>query len=183
MYVQSENIVVRGFVREDAARLYSIVREPGVRRFMPDWAEGYSCPQDYHPLIDWFIKQQDQTDISIGRRYVVALPEGGEMIGVVGVGLEETLNEVEVAYFMAEAYQRKGYMKEAVDNLVDWCFKVSEIPYLILTIDCANGPSNALAEKCGFRLFERRTPIGHKQPNMESDDYFYYRKHNGKSHD
>ena len=26
-------------------------------------------------------------------------------------------------------------------------------------------------------LFEKRTPISHKQPNMESDSYFYYRKY------
>ena len=33
------------------------------------------------------------------------------------------------------------------------------------------------AEKCGFELFEKRMPIGHKQPNMESDSYFYYRRY------
>lgn len=44
-------------------------------------------------------------------------------------------------------------------------------------IDCANIHSCHLAEKCGFELFEKRTPMGHKQPNMESDSYFYYRRY------
>lgn len=57
------------------------------------------------------------------------------------------------------------------------CFTVSDIDYLVLTIDCANTPSCRLAETCGFELFEKRTPIGHIQPNMESDSYFYYRKY------
>lgn len=88
---------------------------------------------------------------------------------------EDTLNEVEVAYFMCEQYQRRGYTKQAVNAITKWCFTISDIPYLILTIDCANTPSCTLAEKCGFELFEKRTPIGHAQPNMESDSYFYYR--------
>lgn len=76
---------------------------------------------------------------------------------------------------MSENHQRKGYTIEAVNELVNWCFNVSDMEYLILTIDCANTASCKLAEKCGFELFEKRTPIGHKQPNMESDSYFYYR--------
>ena len=131
----------------------------------------------YYKAIDWFEKQQDNTDISIGRRYAIALPDTDKMIGMIGVGLEKTLNEIEAAYFMSEKYRRKGYTKEAIDALVEWCLKVSDIKYLILTIDCANIPSNKLAEKSGFELFEKRTPIGHKQPNMESDSYFYYRKY------
>lgn len=80
------------------------------------------------------------------KRYAVALKDTDVMIGMVGMGLEDTVNEVEV-------------------------------PYLILTIDCANVPSLKLAEKCGFTLFEKRTPIGHKQPNMESDSYYYLRRY------
>ena len=78
---------------------------------------------------------------------------------------------------MSEKYQMKGYTKEAINALVEWCFNVSDIKHLILTIDCTNIPSCHLAKKCGFELFEKRTPIGHKQPNMESDSYFYYRKY------
>lgn len=85
------------------------------------------------------------------------------------MGIEDTLNEVEVAYFMSEKYQRKGYTAEAVNELVNWCFKVSDLKYLILTIDCANLPSCRLAKKCNFELFEKRTPISHKQHNMESN--------------
>ncbi len=51
------------------------------------------------------------------------------------------------------------------------------LPYLILTIDCAHISSCRVAEKAGFELFEKRIPINHKQPNMESNSYFYYRKY------
>ncbi|AGK99435.1 GNAT family N-acetyltransferase [Clostridium pasteurianum] len=177
MRIETERIIIRDFERKDAENLYRIVREKNIFRFMPDWAENNDSPQAFWGYIDWHQTQKNSTDVYENKRYAIALPDTDEMIGMVGMGLEDTVNEVEVAYFMSEKYQRKGYTKEAVNALVDWCFNVSDIKYLILTIDCANIPSCHLAEKCGFELFEKRTPIGHKQPNMESDSYFYYRRY------
>ena len=175
MRIVTENIVIRDFERKDAESLYRIVRERDIVRFMKDWSENSPSPESLYGFIDWLQTQKDSTDIYDNKRYVIALPDTDEMIGMVGMGLEDTVNEVEVAYFMAEEFRRRGYTAEAVSALVEWCFKVSDIPYLISTIDCANIPSCRLAEKCGFELFEKRTPIGHKQPNMESDSYFYFR--------
>jgi RimJ/RimL family protein N-acetyltransferase len=180
MKIVIDDIVIRDLERKDAENLFRIVREKNILRFMPDWAENKNKPQDYYGFIDWCQTQKNSADIYENKRYAVALKDNDEIIGMVGMGLENTVNEVEVAYFMSESYQRHGYTLKAVTALSDWCFKVSDIKYLILTIDCANEPSCRLAEKCGFELFEKRTPIGHKQPNMESDSYFYYRKYRNK---
>lgn len=177
MRIETNRIVIRDFERKDAENLYRIVIENNILRFMRDWSEIGDSPKAYFEYIDWHQTQVDSTDIYENKRYVIALSDTDEMIGMVGMGLEDTLNEVEIAYFMSEEYQRKGYTEEAINALVKWCFKVSKIKYIILTIDCANVASYKLAEKCGFELFEKRTPISHKQPNMESDSYFYYRKY------
>lgn len=142
---------------------------------MKDWSEDAPKPEDFYGFIDWLQTQKDSKEIYVNKRYAIALKETDQLIGMVGMGLEDTVNEVEIAYFITERYQRRGYAKRAVKALVHWCFEVSDIPYLILTIDCANIPSCRLAEKIGFELFEKRTPIGHIQPNMESDSYYYYR--------
>lgn len=177
MRMETNRIVIRDFERKDAENLYRIVRENNILRFMPDWSELGDSRESYFGYIDWHQTQIDSTDIYENKRYVIALSDTDEMIGMVGMGLEDTLNEVEIAYFMSEENQQKGYTVEAVNELVKWCFNVSNIKYLILTIDCANVASCKLAEKCGFELFERRTPMDHEQPNMESDSYFYYRKY------
>lgn len=177
MRIETNRIIVRDFERKDAENLYQIVREKNIFRFMPDWVGNNHSPESYFGYIDWHQTQKNSTDVYDNKRYAIALLDTDEMIGMVGMGLEDTLNEVEVAYFMSEKYQKNGYTKEAINALVDWCFNVSDITYLILTIDCANIPSCNLAEKCDFELFEKRTPIRHKQPNMESDSYFYYRRY------
>lgn len=175
MYIELNDIIIRNFEHKDADALYQIVREAEIVRFMKDWSEHAKSPTDYYGYIDYMQSKSDSTDIYENRRYAVALKETDELIGMVGMGLEDTVNEAEIAYFMSEKYQRRGYTTAAVKAIVDWCFNVSDIKYLILTIDPANTPSCKLAEKCGFELFEKRTPISHKQPNMESDSYYYYR--------
>ena len=177
MRIETNRIVIRDFERKDAENLYRIVRENNILRFMPDWSESGDSTESYWRYIDWHQAQKNSTDVYENKRYVIALPDTDEMIGMVGMGIEDILNEVEVAYFMSEEYQRKGYTVEAVNELVNWCFNVSDLKYIILTIDCANLASCNLAKKCDFELFEKRTPISHKQPNMESDSYFYYRKY------
>lgn len=177
MIIKTNRLIIRDFERKDAENMHRIVREKNISRFMPDWSENKDSPEAYWRYIDWHQTQKDSTNIYENKRYAIVLPDTDEMIGMIGMGIEDTLNEVEVAYFMSEKYQRKGYTGEAINALTDWCFEVSDIKYLILTIDSANTPSCNLAEKCGFELFEKRTPIGHKQPNMESDSYFYYRKY------
>jgi len=177
MRIETNNIIIRDFERKDAESIYRIVREKNILRFMPDWARNQDSPQSFWGYIDWHQTKKNSTNVYENKRYAIALPHTDEMIGMVGMGLEDTLNEIEIAYFMSEKYQMNGYTKEAINALVDWCFNVSDINHIILTIDCANIPSCHLAEKCDFELFEKRTPIGHKQPNMESDSYFYYRRY------
>ena len=177
MRIELGDITIRDFEKKDAGLLYQIVREKEIVRFMKDWSQNSPTPESFHGFFDWLQTRNDSVDVYENRRYAIALADTDELIGMVGMGLEDTVNEVEVAYFMTERHQRKGYTQKAVSALVDWCFQVSDLPYLILTIDCANTPSCRLAERCGFQLFEKRTPIGHKQPNMVSDSYYYYRKY------
>jgi len=180
MRIELDDIVIREFDYKDVEALYRIVNEENIVRFMKDWSADKDNAESFHRFIDWMQSQYRQKAISENKRYAIVLKATDELIGMVGMGLDDILNEVEVAYFMSERCQRKGYTAKAVNAMTDYCFENSEVPYLILTIDCANTASCRLAEKCGYVLFEKRTPVGHRQPNMESDSYCYYRKYRNK---
>ena len=177
MHIETERLIIRDFAPCDKDQLFKIAWQENVVKYMRDWSENNPKPDCFNRFIQWRQSQAESTDIYENKRYAVALKENNFMIGMVGMGLEDTLNEVEMAYFTDEDYQGRGYAAEALCALFDWCMKVSDILYLILTIDCANTASCAVAKKAGFELFEKRTPISHKQPNMVSDSYFYFRKY------
>ena len=181
MLLKTDRIIIRDLERKDKENLYKIVWQKNVVRFMGDWSEYNPSPESFNGYIDWHQSRIESKDIYENKRYAIALTNTDELIGVVGMGTEDTLNEVEMAYFIDEDYQGKGYATESLSILLKWCFDMSDISYLILTIDCANESSCKVAEKAGFELFEKRTPISHKQPNMESDSYYYYRKYRKES--
>ena len=177
MKLQTPRLAIRDFTRADAESIYRIAREKAILRFMSDWSDGFERPQEYIKYLDGMRRRKPSKDMRVNKRYVVTLRGSGEMIGMVGMGLKDELNEVEVAYFMEEAHQRRGYTKEALLALTDWIFRKSDIPYLIATVDCANEASQKTALACGFELIERRTPLHGKMHNMESDSYLYFRRY------
>ena len=177
MLIETERFIIRDFEYTDIDKLMKIVWQKNVVRFMKDWSENSKVEGRLAGYIEWLQSQKESIDIYENKRYAVVLKKTKELIGMVGMGLEDTINEVEMAYFIDENYCGKGYATEALQALFKWCIKVSDIPYMILTIDAANKASCKVAEKAGFELFEKRTPISHKQPNMVSDSYFYYRKY------
>lgn len=177
MLIETERLIIRDFQQEDKDKLMKIIWQKDVIRFMRDWSESSKVEGRLLGYIDWLEKQKDSKDIYENKRYAVVEKETNELIGMVGMGLEDTLNEVEMAYFIDEDYCGNGYATEALKSLYEWCISISDIPYLIITIDCANTTSCKVAEKANFKLFEKRTPIGHTQPNMESESYFYYRRY------
>ena len=177
MRIQTNRLVIRDLERNDEKRLQEIIWQKNVVRFMKDWSENSSVPGRLQGYIEWHQTQKESTDVFENKRYAITLKENDFFIGIVGMGLEDTLNEVEFAYFIDEKFQGNGYATESLMALFDWCMAVSDLPYMILTIDCANMASCAVAERAGFQLFEKRYPINHKQPNMESDCYYYYRKY------
>ncbi len=177
MLIETERLVIRDFQPKDEKNLMKIIWQENVMRFMRDWSENSTVEGRLSGYIEWLQTKKESEDIYENKRYAIILKETAELIGMAGMGLEDTLNEVEMAYFIDEDYAGNGYAAEAVNALYEWCISVSNIPYMILTIDCENTASCKVAEKAQFKLFEKRTPIGHKQLNMESDSYFYYRRY------
>lgn len=175
MYIETERLVIRDLEPKDKYALFRIIYQPGMLRYMPDWAEHNAVPEDFDGWIAWHQSQKDSTDVFTAKRYAVVRKGEDELIGSVGMGLNDDINQVELAYFMDENCAGHGYAAEAAAALAKWCFAVSSLPYLVLTIDEANAPSRRTAEKAGFVLKEIRESIGEKFPNMVSQRYCYYR--------
>ena len=53
----------------------------------------------FYDYVDWLQSKKDSTDVYENKRYAIVKQDTDELIGMAGMGLEETVNEVEVAYF------------------------------------------------------------------------------------
>jgi ribosomal-protein-alanine N-acetyltransferase len=104
MNIVLDGIVIRDFQRKDAEPLHKIVRESEIIRFMKDWSENAPTPEDFYGYIDWLQTKKDSTDVYENKRYAIALSKTNELIGMVGMGLEDTVNEVEVVSLCYRPY-------------------------------------------------------------------------------
>jgi [ribosomal protein S5]-alanine N-acetyltransferase len=78
-------------------------------------------------------------------------PYGAGMIGFKGI--PNLLGEAEIGYGIEPAYQRKGYMTEAVRLLVEWAFQSGRCQAVIAETLPDNLPSQRVLQKVGMRQY------------------------------
>ena len=98
MRIETERLVIRDLEQKDKEQLFKIVWQKEVVRFMKDWSENSPDAESFTGYIDWHQTQKESTDMYECKRYAVALKNSVLLIGTVGMGLEDTVNEVEMAY-------------------------------------------------------------------------------------
>ncbi|MBD1565439.1 GNAT family protein [Vibrio sp. SA48] len=83
----------------------------------------------------------------------IYLKESDQLIGMVAVNeFYHTFNMASLGYWMSDAKQRKGYAKEALDALIEFCFSKLELTRLEIVCDPDNLPSQQLALACGAKM-------------------------------
>ena len=91
-------------------------------------------------------------------------------------GKNSMLNEYEIGWMMLKKYTGKGYASEAAQAYAEYFCAAYDVDYLIVVMDVDNPASYKVAEKCGFKLFEKRTVYDYSL-NRYSDDYYYFRRY------
>jgi ribosomal-protein-alanine N-acetyltransferase len=68
-------------------------------------------------------------------------------------GIPNQLGEAEIGYGIGEAYQRQGYMTEAVRLIVDWAFRTGRCKAVTAETRPDNIPSQRVLQKIGMRHY------------------------------
>ena len=149
IFVETDRLLLRQFVLEDAKELHRVCNEPYILKWMPDWEGTVEQREEW---IGWVQKQYDlATKETACVMLAVTLKDNGEIIGMVGIGnKEEVDNEIEMAYFVSETHSNKGYISEAAKAMAQWVFDSLGLDYLMAIVEIDNFASQRVVEKCGF---------------------------------
>lgn len=93
--------------------------------------------------------------------WAVRLNTTGELIGDTGLIVQDIdgVREIEVAWHIHPAHQRRGYATEAGTASVTYAFQTLGLPHVISLIRPENLPSQRVAEKLGMHV-DRTTVRG-----------------------
>ena len=164
---------MRPFQVEDAPALNGIANEEYILNRMPDWE---STVEDTENLIRYFVSCYPQAN-GLTARVMFAVLLNDSVIGMVGIGnKEEVDNEIEIAYFISEAYAGNGYISEAAHVVSRWALRSLKMNYLIAIVETDNYPSQRIVEKCGFEKVDSRMILNSGE--SEEKLFFYYRLYN-----
>ena len=123
-----------------------------------------------------FQQIEDTGDADAWRCYAIESKDTGEVVGALTFCKQNMLHEYDLGWMMIGAYTGKGYASEAAEAFAEFFCRTNGVDYLTAVMDVDNPASRKTAEKCGFRLFEKRTVYDYHY-NRYADDYFYFRRY------
>ncbi|MEY2519421.1 MAG: hypothetical protein QOF24_1180 [Verrucomicrobiota bacterium] len=145
--LETDRLLVREYVEEDAEAFFTLNTDPEVLRFVPDKAL-LNVDQARQLLIDHPIADYRKHGFGRGASILKAT---GEQIGFAGLKYLEELGEVDVAYRLLPAYWGQGLATETALASVRYGFADLGLKRIIGLVMSENIASVRVLEKTGLR--------------------------------
>lgn len=156
--LETDRLLLREYVEEDAEAFFKLNNDPEVLRFVPD-KRLLNVEQARQILIDHPIA--DYRKYGLGRGACI-LKSTGEQIGFAGLKYLEELGEVDVAFRLMRIHWGHGLATEASLASVRFGFANLGLKRIIGLVMPENIASVRVLEKTGLRYAETVTFWGHQ---------------------
>ena len=103
--------------------------------------------QDGQTLLDWF---RNRFKEGLGIRWGIALKGEANIIGTIGFNNFTSKHRANIGYDLQSIYWNKGYMKEALQTIIDFGFNELDINRIEAEVMQGNIVSEKLLEKMDF---------------------------------
>ena len=155
--LETDRLLLREFVEDDAESFFELNTDPEVMRFVPD-KPLLNVEQARQTLIDHPIA--DYRRYGFGRGACI-LKSTGEQIGFAGLKYLDELGEVDVAYRLLPAHWGQGLATEVALASVRYGFAALGLKRIIGLVMPKNIASVRVLEKTGLRYSGTVTLWGH----------------------
>jgi RimJ/RimL family protein N-acetyltransferase len=156
--LETDRLLLREYVEEDAEAFFKLNTNPEVMRFVPD-KPLLNVEQARQRLIDHPIV--DYRKYGFGRGACI-LKSTGEQIGFAGLKYLEELGEVDVAYRLLPVHWGQGLATEVALASVRYGFAVLSLEQIIGLVMPKNIASVRVLEKIGLRYVDTVTLWEHR---------------------
>jgi ribosomal-protein-alanine N-acetyltransferase len=147
MIVETERLILRHYVEDDAEAFHELNRDPEVLRYLDD---GGTTSVEHARQILRDFPLADYAKYGFGR-WACVLKETGKVIGFAGLKYLPDRREVDVGYRFMAAYWGRGLATEANRPAIDHGFARLGLDHIIGMVRPANVASVRVLEKLGLR--------------------------------
>ena len=175
--IETDRLILRRWEDSDAEALFRYAKDPLVGP-VAGWPPHRSVDDSLEII---------RTVFSAPETYAVVLKSTGEPVGSCGIMSFQSVHsaamledEAEIGYWRGVPYWGNGYIPEAVNALVDRCFRCLGKSTVWIGHYDGNAQSRAVAIKCGFAYnhseYDKLSPLGDVRTEhflkLRSEDYF-----------
>ena len=150
MRLETERLILRDYTEEDKEALIRNINDLDVSQ----WLRVVPYPYTQKDA-DWFINHTKEVAAKVPREgYNFALEDkaSGEFLGAAGMShIDEFSGTCTTGYWLGKTHHRKGYMYEAMVELIRFAFEDLKLRRLDIEADVDNAASNGLIKKLGFQ--------------------------------
>jgi 8-oxo-dGTP diphosphatase len=162
--LETDRLLMRPYLRDDAAEIARLLNEPEMARFL------VVIP---HPFVEFDARQLVKAAwrrLTAGRGFDLLITEkemGDRPVGSVGLGLHDEGTRAELGFWIGRKYWGRGYASEATRRMVEFATDILQVTSFTATVTVDNGASLAVLRKLGFeesgRGRKRRPATGEMQ--------------------
>ena len=149
--IETPRLILRPWQADDLEDLYEYARIPGVGE-MAGWVH-HQNKAESETILKMFIDHKKTLELE--------LKENGKVIGSLGIERVKDEPEIpgellgrELGYVLSKEYWGRGLMPEAVQAVIDYCFRILGYDYLTCAHFVRNGQSRRVIEKAGFTFLK-----------------------------
>lgn len=157
--LKTNRLVLRPFTYDDLDDFYEYAKVDGVGQ-MAGWLP-HKSKEETLSILNMFVQEKK----------TFAIEFSGKVIGSLGIEEydEDELPEFndkkgrEIGYVLSKEYWGRGFMPEAVNAVIKYCFETLNVDFLVCAHFTDNDQSKRVQEKCGFkhyRLVKHETRYG-----------------------
>jgi ribosomal-protein-alanine N-acetyltransferase len=148
--LKTERLVLRPWKKEDLDDFYEYAKVDGVGQ-MAGWLPHENIEKSLM-ILNMFIEEKK----------TFAIVYNGKVVGSLGIEEydESELHEFEnkkgreIGYVLSKDYWGRGYMPEAVREVIRYCFEDLKLDFLVCGHFVDNDQSKRVQEKCGFKHYK-----------------------------
>jgi ribosomal-protein-alanine N-acetyltransferase len=146
--IQTERLLLSRITSTDAEDLFKLRSDPQIMKYI-DRPIAVQI-EDAQALIDKF---SDALASNEGISWGIRLKEDPRLIGTIGFWRIDKVNyRAEIGYLLDSKLQGQGYMKEAIQRVVEFGFNDMNLHSIEANVNTANDRSKGILERCGFNL-------------------------------
>ena len=144
--LETDRLILRSLTYDDIQDVFDIRSNPHSMRYIPrPMAQTLDDARAVIDMILGFVNSNARIN------WAMTVKGSDKLIGIIGyVGVNHDSNRAEVGYVINQQYERKGYMYEALQAVLDYGFDMMQVHTVEAVIRTENSPSVQLVEKAGF---------------------------------